>query len=424
MVSRVERGPVADWMRTADRWLIGSFIALMVIGLVMALAASPAVAERLNLSTFHFVNRQALMLLPTAALMIATSFLSPRHVRRAALLTFAVSFALIILALMFGAEVKGARRWIFGLQPSEFIKPAFVVLAAWAFTEGGRTGPTAISGEASVLPAAADRHRAAHSRARLRSDDAGRGRVDGALLPGRPALVLGGRRRRHGHGRRLRRFQTFAARARARSALSRSGLDGRLGRHVPGRHRVAEHSLGRLAWTGPWRGRLQADPARRAHRLRFRRDRRRIRHDRLHGADRLLRLHRPARADPRCAQPGSVLSARGRRTDGHVRRAELDQHGGQLAGDAGQGNDLAVHLLRRLLSAGARPWHGLPRSRRRASAPLRISTIPRRWRDEFGARDSARGGRHGRTSLSSGGAGCRPCQAGRRSRAGDRQPGA
>ena len=144
MVSRVERGPVADWMRTADRWLIGSFVALMVIGLVMALAASPAVAERLNLSTFHFVNRQALMLLPTAALMIATSFLSPRHVRRAALLTFAVSFALIILALMFGAEVKGARRWIFGLQPSEFIKPAFVVLAAWAFTEGGRTRPTAI----------------------------------------------------------------------------------------------------------------------------------------------------------------------------------------------------------------------------------------------------------------------------------------
>ena len=144
MVSRVERGPVADWMRTADRWLIGSFVALMVIGLVMALAASPAVAERLNLSTFHFVDRQALMLVPTAALMIATSFLTPRHMRRAALLTFVLSFALIILALLFGAEVKGARRWIFGLQPSEFIKPAFVVLGAWAFTEGGRKGPTAI----------------------------------------------------------------------------------------------------------------------------------------------------------------------------------------------------------------------------------------------------------------------------------------
>ncbi len=144
MASRAERGLVADWLRTVDRWLLGSFGALMVIGLVMALAASPAVAERLNLSTFHFVDRQALMLVPTAILMIATSFLSPRHVRRAALGLFAVSFTLIIAALLFGVEVKGARRWIFGVQPSEFIKPAFVVLAAWAFTESGRPGPTAI----------------------------------------------------------------------------------------------------------------------------------------------------------------------------------------------------------------------------------------------------------------------------------------
>src|SRR5258708_21173874 len=96
------------------------------------------------MSTFQCVNREALMLPPRAALMIATSFLSPRHVRRAALLTFAASFALIILALMFGAEVKGARRWIFGLQPSEFIKPAFAVLATFSFTERGRSGPTAI----------------------------------------------------------------------------------------------------------------------------------------------------------------------------------------------------------------------------------------------------------------------------------------
>ena len=148
MPSRADRGLVADWLRTVDRWLLGSFGALMVIGLVMALAASPAVAERLNLSTFHFVDRQALMLIPTAILMIATSFLSPRHVRRAALLLFAFSFALIIMALLFGAEVKGARRWIFGIQPSEFIKPAFVVLAAWAFTESGHAGPTAILSKA------------------------------------------------------------------------------------------------------------------------------------------------------------------------------------------------------------------------------------------------------------------------------------
>jgi cell division protein FtsW len=138
MISRAERGPLADWFRSIDRWLLGSFGALMVIGLVMALAASPAVAERLNLPTFHFVDRQAFLLGPTALLMIVTSFLSPRHARRAALITFAISMALIVLALLFGAEVKGSRRWIFGVQPSEFIKPAFVILAAWAFSEGGR----------------------------------------------------------------------------------------------------------------------------------------------------------------------------------------------------------------------------------------------------------------------------------------------
>ena len=143
MISRAERGPIVDWFRSIDRWLLGSFVALMVIGLVMALAASPAVAERLNLPTFHFVNRQALLLGPTALLMIVTSFLSPRHVRRAALIVFAVSMALIILALLFGAEVKGSRRWIFGVQPSEFVKPAFVILAAWAFPKAGADGDRA-----------------------------------------------------------------------------------------------------------------------------------------------------------------------------------------------------------------------------------------------------------------------------------------
>ena len=89
MISRAERGPVADWLRSVDRWLLGSFAALMIVGVVMALAASPAVAERLGLPTFHFVNRQAELLLPCAILLVATSFLSPRHVRRAALILFA-----------------------------------------------------------------------------------------------------------------------------------------------------------------------------------------------------------------------------------------------------------------------------------------------------------------------------------------------
>ncbi len=138
MASRAERSWFADWWWTVDRWLLTALGGLMVLGLVLTLAGSPAVAERLGLPPFHFVNRQFAYLVPAALLMIATSFLPPRLVRRAALLVFVVGMALIVAALYFGVEVKGARRWIFGVQPSEFVKPAFVVLVAWAFSEGGR----------------------------------------------------------------------------------------------------------------------------------------------------------------------------------------------------------------------------------------------------------------------------------------------
>lgn len=138
MVSRAERSAFATWWWTVDRWLLAGLGTLMVAGIVLTMAGSPSVAERLGLSTFHFVNRQVLFLIPASILMVATSFLSPRHVRRAALVVFILAMGLVFAALLFGHEVKGARRWIFGVQPSEFVKPAFVILAAWAFSEGAK----------------------------------------------------------------------------------------------------------------------------------------------------------------------------------------------------------------------------------------------------------------------------------------------
>ena len=138
MVSRAERSAFATWWWTVDRWLLAGLGTLMVAGIVLTMAGSPPVAERLGLSTFHFVNRQVLFLIPAGLLMVATSFLSPRHVRRAALVVFILAMGLVFAALLFGHEVKGARRWIFGVQPSEFVKPAFVILAAWAFSEGAK----------------------------------------------------------------------------------------------------------------------------------------------------------------------------------------------------------------------------------------------------------------------------------------------
>src|SRR5262249_34961187 len=79
---------------------------------------------------------------PCFAVLFATSLLSPRGVRRSALLVFAASAVLMVLTLMFGAEVKGSRRWItvigISIQASEFAKPTFVVLVAWLFSESAR----------------------------------------------------------------------------------------------------------------------------------------------------------------------------------------------------------------------------------------------------------------------------------------------
>lgn len=142
MASRVDRGLIATWWWTVDRWYLAAFLSLMVLGVVLSFAASPAVAERIGLDSFHFVERQILFMIPALVAMIGVSFLSARNVRRLALLILAGSLVLMVAALFIGVEVKGARRWValagVSVQPSEFMKPAFVVICAWLFSEHRR----------------------------------------------------------------------------------------------------------------------------------------------------------------------------------------------------------------------------------------------------------------------------------------------
>ncbi|MDM7851100.1 putative lipid II flippase FtsW [Pseudochrobactrum kiredjianiae] len=144
MVSRVDRGPVANWWWTIDRYFLAACLALMGLGILLSYAASPAVAERIGLDSFHFVERQIFFMIPALIAMIGTSFLSRRLVRRFALILLGVSLLLMVAALFFGIEVKGARRWVslagVSIQPSEFMKPAFVVICAWLFSEQERNG--------------------------------------------------------------------------------------------------------------------------------------------------------------------------------------------------------------------------------------------------------------------------------------------
>jgi cell division protein FtsW len=142
MASRAHPTPLSEWWRTIDRLTLAALGALMLGGIVLCLAASPPVAARIGLDPFHFVNRQVLFLIPATGVLIATSFLSPRDIRKLALVVFFASLVLVAATPYFGAEIKGARRWLIilgmNIQPSEFLKPAFVVLIAWLFAESSK----------------------------------------------------------------------------------------------------------------------------------------------------------------------------------------------------------------------------------------------------------------------------------------------
>ena len=142
MLSREQRNPLSDWWWTVDRLQLAAIFALILAGIILSLAASPPVATRIGLDSFHFFNRHVMFLLPSFIVLIGVSFLSPQHIRRTALIVFALSIALIVATLLFGPEVKGSRRWItligVNIQASESAKPAFVVLAAWLFAESAR----------------------------------------------------------------------------------------------------------------------------------------------------------------------------------------------------------------------------------------------------------------------------------------------
>jgi cell division protein FtsW len=135
--ARTDTSIVSRWWWTVDRWMLAALGVLVFCGIILVMAASPAVAVRIGLDRFYLV-RHHLVLLPIAlAIVLGISLLNLRNLRRLAVISFAIALALTALTLVAGSEIKGATRWInlggFSLQPSEFLKPCFAVVAAWLF---------------------------------------------------------------------------------------------------------------------------------------------------------------------------------------------------------------------------------------------------------------------------------------------------
>ena len=136
--SRTDNSVLSRWWWTVDRWMLALVLVLITVGIWLTLTASPAVAERLGLDAFHFVKRQAVFLCAALVTVFIISMMSTATVRRMAVLAFPLTLLLMMATLVVGPEIKGATRWLqigsFTLQPSEFLKPFFIVTTAWVLS--------------------------------------------------------------------------------------------------------------------------------------------------------------------------------------------------------------------------------------------------------------------------------------------------
>ena len=139
------------WWRTIDKWSFSCVLILFGIGILLGLAASPPLAEKNGLAPFHYVQRQAFFGVLALIAMVLTSMMRPDLVRRLAVIGFLAAFVALILLPVFGTDFgKGAMRWyslgFASVQPSEFLKPAFVVVAAWMMAASQQiNGPPGLS---------------------------------------------------------------------------------------------------------------------------------------------------------------------------------------------------------------------------------------------------------------------------------------
>lgn len=124
------------WWRTIDKWTLASVLILFGIGIFLGLAASPPLAAKNGFAAFHYVERQAIFGGMALTVMLLTSMMSPSLVRRLGVLGFICAFIALALLPVLGTDFgKGATRWyslgFASVQPSEFLKPGFVIIAAW-----------------------------------------------------------------------------------------------------------------------------------------------------------------------------------------------------------------------------------------------------------------------------------------------------
>lgn len=132
---KIKQSFFRGWWRSIDQQTVISLGLLFSFSLMLVTTASPAVAHRIGLEATYFSSRHAIYLFTASILIFAISFISKQNVRLLSIFGLVTTILLLILVKFYGFEVKGATRWInmfgFSMQPSEFVKPFFVIVTAW-----------------------------------------------------------------------------------------------------------------------------------------------------------------------------------------------------------------------------------------------------------------------------------------------------
>jgi cell division protein FtsW len=140
----ISRFALGRWWRALDKWLLAAVMFLFCTGLVLAYSTSPILALPRNQDAFYFATRQLVFAVPAGLLFLGFSMGTPREIRRAGVLLFALVVALLLIVLLVGEERNGSKRWLsfvfFSVQPSELIKPALIAMSAWMFSLRPGTG--------------------------------------------------------------------------------------------------------------------------------------------------------------------------------------------------------------------------------------------------------------------------------------------
>ena len=386
-LSRADRSLLAEWSFTIDRGLLIALLSLVAIGVVLSVAASPAVALKKGLPTYYFVERHVFFAALGTLLMIVISFFSPAGVRRLAALLFLVAVTGMIAVFFSGTEINGAQRWLtfgsYSLQPSEFAKPAFIVIIAWLFGEAASRSdmpalPFALIlwvSFAGILVIQPDVGQTVliSTTAGLLYLLAGLPTIGAALLvfAGSGGMWLAYEFFPHVHARFDKHFGSAPIETSQAGRAIQSFTEGGPIRQRPGRRDD------------------QISPSRCPHRLHLRGDRRGIWRDRLHRSAGRLCLHR--RQGDAAGDGGA--QCRGSAGDpgfGPRLRASIsDQHGRQHRPVAAEGYDAAIYFSGRIFNAGA--FRHCGDAARADAAAARSATAQKAAMDSGRRRSTTRG---------------------------------